>query len=139
MYKDEELIAKYLELRDQLERMENMHKLAIMPYKESLSTLENVFSVMITERKVKNIKTEVGTAFPREIFTCTATNLGEFVQYAVDKAPTMLKIEPSTTGVNEYIKEETKRQSKLLENERIPIIIPGLKTDKIIKIVVRKI
>ena len=139
MYEDKDLIAKYLELRDQLERMENLHKLALMPIKEAMNTLENVFSVLMTQRKQTKIKTEVGTAFTREIFTCTATNLGEFVQFAADKAPTMLKIEPSTTGVNDYVKEETKRQSKLLENERIPIIIPGLKTDKILKVIVRKI
>lgn len=137
-YPPEAIIAKYIALRAKKEQIENKHKLELMPTNEALKTLENVLSAMIAANKGENIKTPVGTAFTKKIFSVTATNLPEFVNFAVDTEPKMLDIKPSTNGIQTYMSEYTKRQSRLLENERVPLIIPGIKMDYINLTVVRK-
>lgn len=138
-FSDAQIVARYLELREELNQMENKFKLACIPHKDKMNQLETIVGVMLTERKKDNMPTEAGTAYKKEIFTVTATNLPEFVDYACDVDPKMLKIEPSTTGVKAFIDKKVKENSKLVENERVPVIIPGIKTDKIIKVIFRKV
>ncbi len=136
----EQIIAKYISLREQKEKMEDRHKLELLPIRDAINTLENVLGAMIAQlpEKTKNIKTEVGTAFQKKITSITTLDLAAFTNFAIDNDPQMLHIKPSDTGVIGYIERETKQQSKLSEGERKPIVIPGIKIEYIYKVQVRK-
>lgn len=139
MYTDEEIVKKYLEIRDQKTALENRHKLELMPLNDNLRLLENVMGVLLAQRGKNNSSTPVGTAFKKQIFSVTATDLNAFINFAIDNDQRMLDIKPSTTGVKDYIDRKVKEQSKLSEGERKPVIIPGIKTDRLDKIQFRKV
>lgn len=128
-YTVDDVVAKYLMLRDLKATMENKHKLELMPINDNLKTLENVLSTLVASNGGLKIQAEAGTAYTRSKLIVTATDLPKFVDFAVVNEPRMLNIQPSTNGVNDYIKLKEKENSKLADKDKVPIFIPGLKIE----------
>jgi hypothetical protein len=122
--------------------MENQHKLDLMPIKEQMAALENAVGVMLTMRATPkepkpNMTCAFGTAYKKEIFSATVTNKEAFQEFAFSTDWKLLDIRASETGIKEYIDKNVKLQSKLLENEKIPILVPGIKTERLEKVIFR--
>lgn len=143
MYTDQEIVQAYLNLRDEKTKMENRHKLELMPLTEKLNILENVAAVIIASRVTPKVpkptmKTEVGTAFIKNIFNVTVTDKPVFLDFAFNESMELLDIKASETGVKDWMEKKIKEQSNLLAGERKPVIIPGIKTDQFNKVIFRK-
>lgn len=143
MYTDQEIIQAYLNLRDEKAQMENKHKLELMPLNDKLKILENVMNVILTSRVTPKepkpiAKTEIGTAFKKRIFNVQVTDKPAFISFAFGTDMSLLDIRASETGVKDWIDKKVKEQSKLIEGERVPVIIPGIKTDQLDKVIFRK-
>lgn len=139
MFTDEQIVAKYLQLRDRKTAMENKHKLELMPLNDAMKKIENIVGEMLAARGKDNMKTPVGTAYKKEIFSCTATDRVAFINFAIETDENMLNIQPSSTGVKDWIDKQIAMQAKLPSDKKQPVIIPGLKTDKIFQIIFRRV
>lgn len=58
-----DVVKKYLEIRDYLDRESKKEKERLAPYFEGLETLENLALQMLNESGDQNMKTEFGTAY----------------------------------------------------------------------------
>lgn len=142
-YTDQEIVQAYLNLRDEKEKMENRHKLELMPINDKLNTLENIVGVILTSRvtpkdKKPTMKTEVGTAFKKRITNVSITDRPAFLTFAFQEDMSLLAIKASSSGVQDWMEKKTQEQSKLIEGERVNVIIPGIKIDRLDKVIFRK-
>lgn len=122
--------------------MENRHKLELMPIKDAMNKIEQVVSIILTQRitekdKKPTMKTEAGTAFKKRIFNVKITDKPKFLGFAFKHDMTLLDIRASESGISDYIEKKQQEQSKLTENEKVPIIIPGIETDRLDKVIFR--
>lgn len=139
MFTDEQIVAKYLEIRDRKTAMENKHKLELMPLNDALRKLENIVGEMLTKRGKNNMPTPVGTAYKKDIFSCTATDRVAFINFAIDTDESMLNIQPSSTGVKDWVDKQVALQAKTPVNQRQPVVVPGLKIDRLIQVIFRRV
>lgn len=139
MITDEQVIAKYLELRDRKTAIENKHKLELMPFNDALKKFENYMGEQLTARGKNNVSTAAGTAYKKEVFLCEPTDLNTFINFAIDNDQSMLDIKPSKTGVKAWMEKQQLLQAKQPVEKRKPIVVPGVKTDWLLQIIFRKV
>jgi hypothetical protein len=134
---DEQIILKYFELRAQIEKMENEHKLSLMPFKKNMGVIEEVMGFklnsLITLKNPKpNIKTDAGTVYKKNIFNVSIKDRTAFTKYAFQNDMKLLDIRASETGVQDHI------EAKLKEDPKANPAIPGIETSRFDKVVFRK-
>lgn len=142
-YTDQEIVQMYLTLRAEKDRVENRHKLELMPINEKLNTIENVVGVILTSRVTPKepkptMKTEAGTAFKKRITNVSITDKPAFLTFAFEQDMSLLDIKASSSGVQDWMEKKVQEQSKLIEGERVSVIIPGIKIDRLDKVIFRK-
>jgi hypothetical protein len=134
---DEQIILKYLELRAQVERMENELKLRLMPIKKDMGVIEEVMGFklnsLITPKNTKpKIKTDAGTAYKKNIFSASIKDKPTFLKYAFAHDMSLLDIRVNSTGVEDHINK------RLESNPAANPLIPGIETSRFDKVVFRK-
>ena len=139
---DEQIIAKYLELRERKEAMENVHKLELMPIKKDMDVLEEVMGILLAQRVTPknpspNAKTEIGTAFKKRIFNVSIKDKPAFVKFAFANDMELLDIRANEKGVGAYIENIVKQNLALPPDKKINPAIPGIETSRLDKVIFR--
>lgn len=65
----EQLIAKYVEIRDDIADISERHKNELAPKKQALEIIENALMQILNDQGGQNIKTPAGTAYRSEVLT----------------------------------------------------------------------
>lgn len=143
MTTEEQIVQKYLELREELEKLENNHKMMLIPLKKKIAGLEEIGSALINMRATKedphpNVKTQFGTIFRKNIFNATIEDRKAFLNYAYEYDMNLLDIKASTSGIKEHIERKVKEQAALPADKRTNPAVPGIETSIFGKIVFRK-
>ena len=101
---DDEVIQKYIELRDEIDRIENESKARVEPLKANLATMETWFQDQFNKRGVESSKTKHGTAFTQTKTQVSVDNMDFFVKFVDEnKAWNFLNKVVNKTAVEEYI------------------------------------
>jgi hypothetical protein len=113
-----------------------------MPIKDAMNVIENIVGVILTARtSPKDLRpkmaTDIGTAYKKEIFSVTITDKPAFENFAFANNFTLLEIRASESAIKAHIEKQVKLQSNLMVNERVPVLIPGIKTDRLDKVIFR--
>lgn len=66
-----ELVKKYLELREAKKNLTEKHKLELAPYDQAMEAIEAVMLLKLNAEQQMNAKTEFGTAYKVNKFSCT--------------------------------------------------------------------
>lgn len=103
---DDEVIQKYIEIRDEIDRLENECKAKIEPLKTILSAMETWFQDQFNQRGVESTKTKFGTAFTQTKTQVSVDNMDYFVKFVDEnKAWNFLNKVVNKTAVEEYIQQ----------------------------------
>ena len=122
----DDLIGKYVALRDKKAQMEADHKKALAPINEVMDRLEGHVLQAITAQGVESVRTAAGTAYRTRSVSVTVADKEAFRQFVVaNDAWGMADVRAAKTAVEEY------REA----NDDIP---PGLNYSAIYKLGVRR-
>lgn len=140
---DEQIIAKYLELRDLQTTLENQHKLELMPIKRNMGILEEVMSIRLAARVTPKdpfpkAKTEVGTAYKKRIFSVKIEDKPVFLKFAFANDMKLLDIRASESGIEDHIDLIVKENLNLPEGKKINPAVPGISTSRFDKVIFRR-
>jgi hypothetical protein len=78
-----ELIAKFVELRDQLKLMDEEYSKIAKPYKEGLSAIENALLAEMQASDITQIKCEFGTAFQKQWMSVKTVDREALFRYVI--------------------------------------------------------
>lgn len=110
MITDELLIEQYIKLRNYAARLKEEHEQALAPYKEGMTTIENVLLERLNERGADSTKTDAGTAYKSEIMTPKVTDRDAVLHYCVDHwsdfGSDMLQISVTKDAIKKFIQSE---------------------------------
>lgn len=97
-------ITKYVELRDDLERIEKEAKLKKEPIAQAMETIASVLMKLANDQGVKSFKSAAGTAFIKATSRCGVGNWDETLKHIVENnAYNLLNRAVNKTAVEEYI------------------------------------
>lgn len=80
-YTADQLIAKYVEIRDERNALSERHKAEMVPLTQSLDVIEGALMNMLNEQGGQSIKTGSGTAYRSEVMTCKVEDWDSFFYY----------------------------------------------------------
>jgi hypothetical protein len=129
-YTDEELVKKYVELRDEVRRRTADFDELLRPLKQGMELIEGVFLGRLNERKAQNSRTEYGTAFKVRTLTIKVAEPMTFLRYTLDNwqagGVDLLQIGAVKKAVGEYCDNHDGKPP------------PGLETTAVINVNIRK-
>jgi hypothetical protein len=131
-YSDEQIIARYLALRDQRQEVEARHALELVPFKKGMLLLENIMGDRIAQSGENKIATEAGTSYQHKTISMRLDNRKKFITFCLGQPIpyNLMDVEPSKNGVKTY----RAQQQRLKEDPAIP----GLLVDPVVRIMFRK-
>ena len=100
----EEIIAKYIDIRDFIEAKEKEHKEALKPYRQALDTLEGAAALMAQQTGQTSLKSVSGTAFPVDQLRVKCDDKDVFLDFVIDgNRREFLTAHVSKEAVREYM------------------------------------
>jgi len=102
-YSLDDMVQKYLQLRDKKAELENRHKLELEPIKEALQTLEGIFGQFLEQNNMQSFKTEHGTPYRSKLLTVVTEDKNAFVNFALDTWQDLMDIRASKSGIQAYL------------------------------------
>ena len=91
-YTAEQMIDRYVAIRDQIAAISEKHKLEMEPYRQSLDVLENALQNMLNEAGGDSIKTKAGTAYRSTATTAKVDDWGAFITFVQTSGDTELLV-----------------------------------------------
>lgn len=79
----DDLIAKYIELRDYSAVLEKKHEAELAPYKEALNDIESALAIYLNHAGVNSMKGEHGTAFKKPTMTVKTVDREALFKYVI--------------------------------------------------------
>jgi hypothetical protein len=79
-----DMIAKYHEIKAELEIAQERFDAEWKPYKEAMAALQNACGAGLVEQGLQNFKSEAGTAYLRKSDSATVDDRGTFVKFVLD-------------------------------------------------------
>lgn len=76
-----EMIKRFIELRDHVERKTKEFEASIKPYKDGMAALENKVSAQIIDMGGESIKTEFGTAYRTTVMAVKMADRQAFMEF----------------------------------------------------------
>lgn len=103
-YSADQLIGRYVEIRDEIAEISERHKAELQPLKASLETLENALMGILNDCGGQNIKTANGTAYRSEVVSMKIDDWDSFLYYVQRfQAWNMLVRNVNKTAVKELL------------------------------------
>jgi hypothetical protein len=131
-YSAEQLIRKYVELRTRKKDIEARHKKELEDVGEGMELIESALLSMMHDQETDSMRTKAGTAYISEIFVVQLENEKKFTDFCIQNGfHDLMNVKPVKGEVKAY-KERQKQ-----EGSNLPPI-PGIKTDRINNLCVRK-
>lgn len=84
-YTDDELVARYIQLRDAVKKLADQHAEILKPYAEGMKAIENIMLARLIERKADNTSTPHGTAFRERTMSVQCEDKDAFLNWCFDK------------------------------------------------------
>lgn len=123
----EQLISKYIELRDYVKIINKKHKEELEPYVTGMLVIEEALGDLLKELNLSSLKCSAGTAFKKPSLSVSVVDKDSFLSWVIQGN----KVDFLTSHIcKEAVKEH------LEENEKDPI--PGLQIIKGEEIQVRR-
>lgn len=119
--KIDDLIQKYVEVRDRKDALKEKHAKELEPYEEALSMVESALRDKMQELGVNSFKCEHGTAYTKELKSVGVVDWKEVLDYVKKNERWDLLTRKITT-------------SALQEGE----YVPGTEVSKVLKVNVRR-
>ena len=101
--KIDELVGKYVQLRDRKAEMDSEHKLRVARVNEALDKIESILLKEFSESGLESVRTPAGTAYTVTRTSATVADREVFLTFAVDGHLDMLENRVSKSAVEEYI------------------------------------
>lgn len=103
-YTAEEVIAKYVELRDRKEEMVKRHKEELEPLNKAMENIETFFLAKTQEEGVDSYRTSAGTAFKTTAANVSLSDPDAFKDYvflpAIQDIVSYFTVDPKNRGVD---------------------------------------
>lgn len=104
--KIEQLVEKYVKIRDKVAELDAEHKQRTAPYKEASEKIEQMLLAIFNETGQESAKTAFGTAYITKQTSATAADWEETLRFIQEKERwDMLERRVNKTMVGEYIEE----------------------------------
>ena len=94
---------KYLELRDECDRVETAAKKQVAELKKLMTDIENWITLRADEEGLKTVPTPYGTAYWSTHYSATTGNPEVFRSFALDGHLDLLETRPSKAAVKAYV------------------------------------
>ena len=107
--RDADLIKKYLEIKDCIEKLEALHAEKLKPFKEAQETISNALLARLNERGAQNTVTPEGTAYKSTTMKAKVENRDTFLAFvmdAFDQWGDMLMASPQIDAVKRYLERD---------------------------------
>lgn len=91
-YTAEQLIEKYIAVRDEIAAISEKHKAELEPSRQSLEVLESALTNMLNETGSDSIKTKAGTAYRSTATTAKVEDWPSFITFVQDSGDTELLV-----------------------------------------------
>lgn len=100
----DEMVAKYVEVRDTVKLFEAKFKERVAVYKQEMEELENAITTKADEEGLTTVPTPHGTAYWSTLANCTAAAPDDFMQFVIDnEAWDLVEKRPVKTAVKAYV------------------------------------
>lgn len=83
-FTDDQLVEKYIELRNTRDKMTADFAETLKPITEGMTLIENVFLGRLNDRKAQNTRTEHGTAFKVKHLAVKVKDANAFLRYTLE-------------------------------------------------------
>src|SRR5260370_24950126 len=83
-FTDLELIEKYLEFKDHVDKETAAFEAGMKLYKDGMELIENVFLARLNERGADNTKTDAGTAYKSRIMKVKVADRDAYLKFCLD-------------------------------------------------------
>jgi len=124
-YTAEQLIARYVEVRDEIKALDEAHSEKMRPHRQSLEVIEAALQDMLNTAGGDSIKTSAGTAYRSTATTAKVDSWPEFIGFVLHTGDTELLVR----NVNKT------RLQECIEGGRI---VPGCTMGQVQRINVRR-
>lgn len=102
--KVDQLIAAYIDIRDQVAKLEAEHKKTVAPYKEAMGKIEGTVLTILNNMGVDSFKTPAGTAYSTTRTSVTVADRAAFMDYVVaNQQFDLLDVRPNKTAVQGFL------------------------------------
>lgn len=99
----DELVQKYIELRDKKAEMDAAHKAKVAKITDVMDKIEQKMLEVFNNTGMDSIKTEFGTAYRAELTTASVADREVFMRYVQEhNAWPLLEVRCSKSAVEEY-------------------------------------
>jgi hypothetical protein len=103
----DEMIKKYIRLRDKKAAMEVAHKAALKPINLLMEKIEAALSTHLTKSGTQSSNTKAGTVYLKTQLSCTVEDRDAFLRYVLkNKKFSFLESKANKVAVREYMEAE---------------------------------
>jgi hypothetical protein len=103
----DELIGKYIKLRDRKALMEKGHKQSLVPINEMMEKIEAVLSTHLTKTGAQSSNTKAGTVYLKTQLSCTVEDRDAFLRFVMkNKKFSFIESKANKVAVREYLDAE---------------------------------
>lgn len=124
-YSAEQLIQRYVQLRDDKAALAERHKAEMEPYNNALTLIETALQDALNQAGGESIKTKAGTAYKSTATTCKVEDWASFITFVQETGDTELLVR----NVNKT------RYEELVANSRM---VPGISVSTVQRVNVRR-
>jgi hypothetical protein len=121
----DDLIGKYVQLRDKEAEIKERHKEELKPYKDAMAKLEKALQDMLQEQGVNSMKGAHGTVYRQEVSNLKVTDFNETLQYIKDNE----RWDLLEKRVNKTVVQEIQQEGE---------DVPGTEIERTLKVQVRR-
>lgn len=97
----QDLIKKYVELRDTVEVKKDAHKKELKPYAEAMTAIEGALMLEMQRIEADSIKTSEGTAFKKRTMTVKTADKGALFDWVLERPD--VRMEMLTAAVSKDV------------------------------------
>jgi hypothetical protein len=124
-YTAEQMIARYIEIRDQIEVISERHSEELRPFNEGLSALEMGLQDVLNHAGGDSIKTPAGTAYRSSHTTAKMEDWTSFINFVLQVGDTELLVRSAN-------------KTRVLEHMDAGAVVPGVAMSTVNRINVRR-
>ncbi len=124
-YTAEQMIEKYISIRDQIKDISEKHQQELAPYNEALNVLEMGLQDVLNQVGGDNIKTKAGTAYRSSHVAAKMEDWPSFINFVMQVGDTELLVRSAN-------------KTRVLEHMEGGAVVPGVSLSTVHKINVRR-
>jgi hypothetical protein len=130
----DQIVARYLELREYCKAREDEFKAEMAPYKDAMASLEGAADMVMKQTGQKALSTEHGTAYYSHTLSARCDDPDKFFEFVFDLAAL------SRTQAKSYLTTHVGKEAvqAFMEGSGQGHAPPGVKTEQVVRVNFRK-